>query len=213
MMRDVQNDRDKLTYLIGLIGSIRDELDHTLSVLFDQGYSTGFTAKENAIVSIILLKICIYFKISTIQLKSDVRDQPLPMARHIYCVIARKLLRKDVSLARIGSVINKDHATVIHGIKKVVESKESKGDLYYDYLEIFEQVMLQVRRQYTYLKILSDISKKDLQDCPDCKATGYDNNHNFCSHCDGSGSILISSKQKEEDPDEFKEFIDNLEIE
>lgn len=64
-------------------------------------------------------------------LKSKIRDEHTVFSRWIYFKIARTLAFK--SLNKIGREVNRDHATVIHGLREVeLILKDPKYDFYYN---------------------------------------------------------------------------------
>jgi hypothetical protein len=68
--------------------------------------------------------------ISIDALKSKSRQADISVARQIY--FKRAKMQTKQSLARIGLIVNRDHATALHGIKQVEEVYEL-GNLYCDY--------------------------------------------------------------------------------
>lgn len=72
----------------------------------------------------ILLITCITQKVSIEAIKSKVRLRKVTDSRFIYYYISRKITRSN--LEEIGSLVNRDHSTVIHGIKQVENIKMLK---------------------------------------------------------------------------------------
>ena len=64
-------------------------------------------------------------------LKSKIRDEHTVFSRWIYFKIAKSLSFK--SLNKIGKEVNRDHATVIHGLREVeIVLKDPKYNYYYN---------------------------------------------------------------------------------
>ena len=59
-----------------------------------------------------------FFLIRPTLMKSLVRSEDVVIARMIYCKIAR-LMFPDSSYVKIGSIINRDHATVMYSIRQI----------------------------------------------------------------------------------------------
>lgn len=84
---------------------------------------------KNWNISGVLLEVSQAAKIPVEILKTKTREREIVEARQIYFVRA-KLFTK-ASLAAIGKLVNKDHATVLHGIKtvnNVIELKKKYDD-------------------------------------------------------------------------------------
>lgn len=73
----------------------------------------------------ILYDISVYFKLTEDVIQSKSRKIEHVMARHVYCKVAKELF-KDVSQAKIGAVVNIDHASVIHALKNVDDVREKR---------------------------------------------------------------------------------------
>ena len=66
---------------------------------------------------VILNKVCAHLGVNKEALAGKFQGRELSDARHIYFYIAKKNTSK--TLVDIGEVLNRNHATVIHAIKKV----------------------------------------------------------------------------------------------
>ena len=66
--------------------------------------------------------VCRRAKMSTEEVKKKTRDRNIVEIRQIYFKCARELTSK--SFEKIGMIVNKDHATVMYGIKTVNNVKE-----------------------------------------------------------------------------------------
>lgn len=65
--------------------------------------------------------VCQYFGITFDELAGKDRQSHLVTARRVYCYLVCKYDRHRYSLAKIGEFINRDHATVLHHNKKMIE--------------------------------------------------------------------------------------------
>lgn len=61
-------------------------------------------------------RICRLFKISKVDMRGSARTQHIAAARQCLMYWARRLL--GMSYPRIGQMMNRDHTTVIHGVRK-----------------------------------------------------------------------------------------------
>ncbi len=64
-----------------------------------------------------------HYKISMEELRSKSRKADLVEARQVICYFLYQ--RLDISLAKIGAIILRDHSTVLHSVKKVQEYIET----------------------------------------------------------------------------------------
>lgn len=84
---------------------------------FDPDYL--FPSEKNYLDTV-LNKISILTGVPKNIITGDARSRKVIIARHLYFYIANKYKPLELSLERIGSLINsRDHASVIHGIKKI----------------------------------------------------------------------------------------------
>ena len=83
----------------------------------------------------VLESVSKYLNISKDDIRSPKRDKEIAFARHIFCYLAREKLYNH-SLKSIGKEINKDHASVLHGCKKIT----NQLDLYRDVSETVENI-------------------------------------------------------------------------
>ena len=82
--------------------------------------------KDKLIESIILN----YYGLETFITKSRLRK--VVNARQIFCYLQKKHNSNNFTLTRIGSLIEKDHATVLHGIKTINNLLEYDWQTQYD---------------------------------------------------------------------------------
>ena len=82
--------------------------------------------KEKEILNTVLYMVCSYHGVEPDDVKGKSRVQHLVTARQTYCHLARRYTRS--TLKQIGSIINRDHATVIHSDKltQILSSVEKK---------------------------------------------------------------------------------------
>lgn len=71
----------------------------------------------------LLHQIAKYYDIDIEQLKAKNRQAPLPDIRHLYCLLAKEMFPR-ASYREIGGFIDRDHATVMHGISKYLKCYE-----------------------------------------------------------------------------------------
>lgn len=82
--------------------------------------------KEKQILNTVLYMVCTYYGLEPDDVKGKSRERHLVIARQVYCHLARKYTRS--TFKQIGSIINRDHATVIHSnnLTKVLSTIEKK---------------------------------------------------------------------------------------
>ena len=85
----------------------------------------------------------VQYELSINNLGSKTRTRELAQARFIYFKLARKFCRY-ASLAAIGREVNRDHATVINGLKKF--STEAKYDSYMN--DIYDKISNLLDKDY-----------------------------------------------------------------
>lgn len=73
----------------------------------------------------IIKSVCICFNATLEQMKSRTRLRDIVEARQSLLYLAKK--HTSNSLAKIGSICNRDHATVLHSIKQVKELNSKFG--------------------------------------------------------------------------------------
>lgn len=86
---------------------------------------------------IVISQICAhYFMITSKEIAGKSREGDVMHARRIFCTLARELT--NLSLAKIGAFINRDHATVINASKYVYRSEKDvfKKPIYDHYVQI-----------------------------------------------------------------------------
>ena len=85
----------------------------------------------------------VQYELSINNLGSKTRTRELAQARFIYFKLARKFCRY-ASLSAIGKQVNRDHATVINGLKKY--DTEAKYDPYMN--DIYDKISTKLDKQY-----------------------------------------------------------------
>jgi len=82
--------------------------------------------KEKQILNTVLHMVCTYYGVEPNEIKGKSRKRHLVIARQTYCHLARVYTRS--TLKQIGSIINRDHATVIYGNSqtKILSTIEKK---------------------------------------------------------------------------------------
>ncbi len=78
--------------------------------------------------ALILEETAAYFSLSQGDLASKSRSRPLTTARHIAMYLLRELT--GLSLIKIGEQFERDHTTVLHGVKKIEGLMPTRGVVY-----------------------------------------------------------------------------------
>lgn len=63
-------------------------------------------------------EVCEFFAVNYRTLSSSTRIDEVVIARHVYFKVARNLY-PNISFKAIGNIVNRDHASVMHGIKNI----------------------------------------------------------------------------------------------
>jgi len=82
----------------------------------------SLTDIENEYLYKILKQVSVVAEISIDAMQGKSRKPEIVIARQLYCYLAYTLKTFNVSYARIGSFICRDHTTVIYSIKKVEDA-------------------------------------------------------------------------------------------
>ena len=85
------------------------------------------TKSQSFILNFILDMIKEHFDLTQEELESDSKDTVFVQARRAYYCLAKT--ETTASLAVIGSMVKKDHATVLHSIKKMHEELNPTKDI------------------------------------------------------------------------------------
>jgi len=78
----------------------------------------GMDSKKKPDLQRILNVVCDTLDVDSSKLKSKSRKSDLVKARHCFFYLA-SISSKHYTLSKIGSFLNKDHATVLHGKRKI----------------------------------------------------------------------------------------------
>ena len=97
----------------------------------------------------IINRVASYYKLSIWQLNCKSRKGLLPECRHVIFYLIRETY-PEISLEKIGQWLNRDHASVMHGIKKV--------GYYLDTDKDFRAKLAEIRK-YIYKPIFNKIYK------------------------------------------------------
>ncbi|HEY7282329.1 MAG TPA: chromosomal replication initiator protein DnaA [Actinomycetota bacterium] len=79
-------------------------------------------------VDLILSETAAYFQLTRADLIGKSRSRPLTNARHVAMYLVRECT--GLSLLKIGELFERDHTTVMHGLKKVETLMGERGGLY-----------------------------------------------------------------------------------
>jgi chromosomal replication initiator protein len=77
---------------------------------------------------LILAETAAYFNLTRADLVGKSRSRPLTNARHVAMYLVRECT--GLSLLKIGELFERDHTTVMHGLKKVEQLMGERGSLY-----------------------------------------------------------------------------------
>jgi chromosomal replication initiator protein len=86
----------------------------------------------------ILEETAVYFGLGPGDLMSKSRSRPLTTARHVAMYLLRELT--GLSLIKIGEHFNRDHTTVLHGIKKIEGLMPARGSTYRQVQELTKKI-------------------------------------------------------------------------
>ena len=91
----------------------------------------------------ILDETAAYFGLSPEDLVSKSRSRPMTTARHMAMYLLRELT--GLSLIRIGERFERDHTTVIHGIRKIESLMPARGSVYRQVQELTKKIRAKSR--------------------------------------------------------------------
>ncbi len=77
----------------------------------------GLKVSRKTSMEAVLLLVCERFDVSREEITGKTRKREIVDARHVFCYLVNKYISKK-TLSVVGAHINRDHASVIHGIKK-----------------------------------------------------------------------------------------------
>jgi len=84
-----------------------------------------------------------YFGLTRDDLGSKSRSRPLTTARHIAMYLLREL--SGLSLIKIGELLDRDHSTALHGIKKIEGLMPARGSTYRQVQELTKTIRAEAR--------------------------------------------------------------------
>lgn len=114
------------------------------------------TTTEKEYLEGIMYKISEITNISVEQIKDTPRiSEEVTTARQLYFYAAKRLRPFVLSSTKIGALVDKDHATVLHGIKKINEAIEIK------YKPVMEQLKILniIRTTYSEYRLVWEMPK------------------------------------------------------
>ncbi len=119
----------------------RQRADLTLAerALEDLIPETGQEIRPDAILE----ETAEYFGLGREDLISKSRSRPLTTARHVAMYLLRELT--GLSLIRIGEHFERDHTTVLHGIKKIEGLMPARGSTYKQVQELTKKIRARAR--------------------------------------------------------------------
>ena len=86
--------------------------------------------KEVKTLDAIMTMVCRYYSIDKKLVLGKKRDREIVMARQMFCWLSRRYTRSTFKL--MGEYINRNHATVLHSVRKVEELIDFDRELKYD---------------------------------------------------------------------------------
>tara|TARA_R110001592_G_scaffold170536_1_gene407738 strand:+ start:467 stop:1123 length:657 start_codon:yes stop_codon:yes gene_type:complete len=86
--------------------------------------------KEVKTLDAIMTMVCRYYSINKKLVLGKKRDREIVMARQMFCWLSRRYTRSTFKL--MGEYINRNHATVLHSVRKVEELIDFDRELKYD---------------------------------------------------------------------------------
>lgn len=84
----------------------------------------------------LLTLVCSKLGVTMEDAKGSIRDAEIVRARQIYCYLAKEM---GYTYKKIGAIINRDHATVIHGCK-VVSNRQFDFRILADYNRVIDNI-------------------------------------------------------------------------
>ncbi len=92
---------------------------------------------------LILAESSSYFGFSRVDLVGKSRSRPLTTARHVAMYLVRECT--GLSLLKIGELFDRDHTTVMHGLKKVETLMKERGGLYRQVQDLTRRIRSQAQ--------------------------------------------------------------------
>lgn len=116
--------------LIGLLAR-SSLLDEPIDLAMAKETLKGIVGEKKGTITIDAIQAltCSYYKVSPEDLKSKSRRRPIVLCRDISMYFSRSYTRQP--LETIGKAFNRDHATVIHGIRAIEKEIQKRGKIYY----------------------------------------------------------------------------------
>lgn len=87
-------------------------------------------SRELKTLDSIMTIVCRYYLVEKRLVLSKKRDKEIVMARQMFCSLSRKYTRSTFKL--IGEFINRNHATVLHSVRKVDDLVDFDREMKYD---------------------------------------------------------------------------------
>ena len=106
---------------------------HTVATDYvSQAKNISNTDKLESLLSVICKKL----DVTVQEAKGTIRDAEIVRARQIYCYMAKEM---GYTYKKIGTIINRDHATVIYGCK-VVSNRKFDYKILNDYNRVIDNI-------------------------------------------------------------------------
>lgn len=118
--------------------------------------------KENK-VSAELIKIIVERHSNYKDISLKTRERPYPYLRCIYYVLCKKFCTKKTSLSQIGNILNLDHATVLHGLKRFYEyeNQEWFKEFYEIYIDCCKEIRETIKNlpEFDLVKDIEEVKR------------------------------------------------------
>ena len=133
----------------GLLPEIIRMRDQLNGVIMEMDYyrTLHSEAGHTKIAKIVMAACTAHFGVTQSGIESKSRDTDIRMARQIFMVLTYKLT--SLSLAKVGAMVGKDHATVSHAQKVVDNSSDPAHDHYKDIEKQVQRALTNVEGEKT----------------------------------------------------------------
>jgi len=123
-------------YIVAHLPEAYKNLINELADTYVRTHGTGVVATQEHFTPLQMLSVvCRVFELSREELTEGVRKKYI-MARFFYFYLCRSNA-KGYSLQYVGSLVGKDHATVLYGIRQVENYLETKDPMFMEWWGIY----------------------------------------------------------------------------
>lgn len=112
-----------------------------------------------------LMRVCNYYDLTLHQLKSSSREIPLPDARHLFFFLALNVCK--ISTAKAALMLNRNHATAIHGRNKIMDLIETNDPytlkaLNYILRDQISNIVLEINKSIVIFPSHSELRRRQI---------------------------------------------------